>query len=43
MYNLLPKFNVISEISNIPNHSIFDIDDNINQRNNCKYYSVDEF
>ena len=43
IYDILPSFEIQSEVSKIPNHSTFDIDENIEQSINCKYYSVDQF
>ena len=40
-FEMLPKFNIMSEISNISNKA-HDIDANIDDPINCKYYSVED-
>ena len=43
IYDILPSFEIQSEVSKIPNHSTFDVDENIEQSISCKYYSVEKF
>ena len=40
-FKMLPKFNIMSEINNLSNKA-HDIDANIDDPINCKYYSVEE-
>ena len=40
-FEMLPKFNIMSEINNLSNKA-HDIDANIDDPINCKYYSVEE-
>ena len=40
-FDMLPNFNIISRVTNIINKDN-DVDDNINDPTNCKYYTVDE-
>ena len=43
MYEMLPKFEIIAEISKFSNLGNNDIDTNIPNNVNCKYYSVNDF
>ena len=38
----LPSFEIVSKLSNFPNLSSFDIDENLIQTINSKYYKVQE-
>ena len=40
-FEMLPKFNIMCEINNLPNKP-HDIDANIDDPINCKYYSVED-
>ena len=42
-YDTLPKFDLISKLSNIPNCHAYDIDNNLLPQIDFKYYSVNEF
>ncbi len=43
MLELLPKFEILAEVSKFSNLSSNDIDSNINSQVNCIYYPVDKF